>query len=193
MQDLFGQQPVKTWHPRFDTLASVSLATAERTRKLEKPVDLTSLRNVINDAKKVAKRYRKLTGKPLGITGEVGEFYVADLLGVQLTEARHPGYDAVAQDGHHIQIKARRVIPNSKRGQRVGRIKLDQKWDTVALILLDENYDPLAIYEAPRRKVQAELKRPGSKARNERGALSVTKFKDIAKCVWPEEGPNKWT
>jgi hypothetical protein len=158
---------------------------------LEKPVDLTSLRDIINDAKLVAKRYRKLTGKPLGITGEVGEFYVADLLGLQLTEARHPGYDAVAQDGRRIQIKARCVIPNSRPGQRVGRIKLDHEWDTVALILMDENFDPLAIHEAPRPKVEAELKRPGSKARNERGALSVTKFKDIAKCVWTKEASNK--
>ena len=47
-----------------------------------------------------------------------------------------------------------------------------------------EDFDALAIYEADRPEIEASLKAPGSKARNERGALSVSKFKAIGKLVW---------
>jgi hypothetical protein len=59
------------------------------------PNDLEARRELIQNAKKLAKQYRQLTGKPLGITGEVGEFVAADLLHLELTDARNPGYDAI--------------------------------------------------------------------------------------------------
>jgi hypothetical protein len=44
-------------------------------------VDKTKkIRSILQEAKDVAKMYRKLTGKPLGITGEVAEFTAATLL-----------------------------------------------------------------------------------------------------------------
>ena len=58
---------------------------------------------------------------------------------------------------------------------------------TVALILMDQDFEPLAIYEADRRAVEKELRRPGSKSRNERGALAVSRFKAIGELVWPSE------
>ena len=48
------------------------------------------------DAKKIAERFRSLTGKPLGITGEIGEFAAADKLNLTLSQARQPGYDAIS-------------------------------------------------------------------------------------------------
>jgi hypothetical protein len=50
---------------------------------------------ILADAKRLAQEYRALTGKPLGITGEVAEFEAARILGVQLTPARQAGYDAI--------------------------------------------------------------------------------------------------
>jgi hypothetical protein len=150
-------------------------------------IDLVALKGVIQEAKKVAKQYRQLTGKPLGITGEVGEFIAANLLGLELTEARQPGYDAVAHDGHRIQIKARCVLPDSSVSQRVGSIKLGHEWDTVILVLMNADFEPVEIYEATRTDIERELTKPGSKARNERGALSVSKFKAIASRVWSSE------
>jgi len=94
-------------------------------------LDIAALRSVIIDAKKIAKRYRGLTGKPLGITGEVGEFTAADLNNLQLMKARQPGYDAIAPDGHHIQIKARCILPGAKKSQHLGSIRLKHEWDTV--------------------------------------------------------------
>lgn len=151
---------------------------------MPEPIDLRALEAVIIAVTKLAVRYRDITGKPLGITGEVGEFHAANLLGWQLAEARQPGYDAVAHDGHRVQIKARCIVEDSRPGQRVGQIKLDHEWDTVALVLMDGDFAPFAIYEAARAEIERELTRPGSRSRNERGALAVAKFKTIASIVW---------
>lgn len=152
-------------------------------------VDLGALERVIRAATELAMEYRRITGKPLGITGEVGEFHAANLLGWQLAEARQPGYDAIAPDGHRIQIKARCILAGGRPGQRVGGIKLAHEWDTVALVLMDGDFVPTAIYEAQRADVERELVRPGSKSRNERGALGVRKFKSIASLLWPPAAP----
>lgn len=147
-------------------------------------VDIAALRGVIIDAKKLAKRYRELTGKPLGITGEVGEFAAAELMGLRLTGARQPGHDAIAPDGHRVQIKARCILPGSKKSQHLGSIRLKHEWDTVMLMLMDGDFEPLEIYEAKKPDIEHELTRPGSKARNVRGSLAVSKFKSIASLVW---------
>ena len=147
-------------------------------------VDLSTLDGTIEAAKAVARRYRELTGRPLGITGEVGEVLAAGLLGLQLSDARQAGYDAVGTDGRRVQIKSRCILQDAKPGQRLGSIRLDHEWDTVALILMDQDFAPLAVYEADRKTVQRELGRPGSRARNERGALAVSKFKSIGQLRW---------
>jgi hypothetical protein len=143
---------------------------------------------ILGNAKKLAQRYRTLTGKPLGITGEVAEFEAARLLNLQLTEARQVGYDAVRLDNgvpHRLEIKGRCILPGAKPGQRVGTIDIRQEFDAVLLVLMDEHYNATAIYEADRKPVIDALTAPGSKARNERGALGVSKFKAIARLIWP--------
>jgi len=147
--------------------------------------DLTM--EILREAKKLAQEYRSLTGKPLGITGEVAEYEAARLLGVELTPARQAGYDAIEQSAgktRHLQIKGRCLLPGCKPGQRVGSIDVKKEWDAVLLVLLDENFEALEIYEASRAAILKALSEPGSKARNERGALAVSKFKSIAKLRW---------
>ena len=130
--------------------------------------------------------YYALTGKPLGITGEYGEYLAAKLLDLELVDAKSPGFDAIGRDGRKIQIKAR-SIPREKKltGQRLGSIRLDHQWDCVVLILLDERFQPQAIYEADREPIQAALMKPGSKARNERGSLAISQFQALGRQVWP--------
>ena len=154
---------------------------------MKQPFNFSTLETTIEAAKAVARRYRDLTGKPLGITGEVGEVLAARLLGLKLAEARQAGYDAVGGDGRLVQIKSRCIHPGAKLGQRLGSIRLDHEWDTVALILMDLNFEPLAIYEASRSAVEQELRRPGSKSRNKRGALSISKFKAIGELRWSRD------
>jgi hypothetical protein len=141
---------------------------------------------ILREAKKLAQRYRVLTGKPLGITGEVAEYEAARILDIELTPARQSGYDAIENvDGsiRRLQVKGRCMLSNNP-GQRLGSIDIKKDWDAVLMVLLDENFDALAIYEAPRAAILAALAAPGSKARNERGALSVSKFKSIGKIRW---------
>ena len=46
------------------------------------------------EAKRVARRYYELTGKPLGVTGEIAELEAARLLNLRLANARQSGWDA---------------------------------------------------------------------------------------------------
>ncbi|MHB8353811.1 MAG: DUF6998 domain-containing protein [Burkholderiales bacterium] len=144
---------------------------------------------ILSEAKKLAQEYRTLTGKPLGITGEVAEYEAARLLGLELTPARHAGYDAVRpSDGRRFQIKGRCILPDSKPGQRLGSINITKDFDAVLLVLLDVNFDAFEIHETDRETVIAALTAPGSKARNERGALAVSQFKNIGRPLWRRQG-----
>lgn len=145
---------------------------------------------VIAKAREAAVEYYRLTGKPLGITGEVGEVEAARLLGLTLAPPREAGYDATDAAGRRLQIKARSIPSNKKiGGQLLGSIDPAKPWDAVLLILMDEEFRTTAIHEADRAAVTAALKAPGSKARNERGALAITKFRSIGRQVWPAEPP----
>jgi len=146
---------------------------------------------ILQQVKKLAQQYRALTGKPLGVTGEVAEYEAARLLGLELKAARNQGYDAVERTNgvtRRLQIKGRCLQPRSKPGQRLGRIDVRKEWDAVLMVLLDANLEAVAIYEADRVAVLEALSAPGSKARNERGALGVNKLKAIGRLRWPPAG-----
>lgn len=143
--------------------------------------------DMLRRAKQVAQEYRLLTGKPLGITGEVAEYEAARLLGLELTPARQAGYDAIERrDGvvRRLQVKGRCLLPGCKPGQRLGSIRIEKEWDAVLMVVLDENFDALEIWEADRAVVVAALTAPGSKSRNIRGALSMSKFRAIGTRRW---------
>ena len=147
---------------------------------------LSQIGKVLDRARAVANEYYQLTGRPLGITGEMGEYQAARLLGLELAPARAPGYDAVDKSGRKFQVKTRCIDADSpRRAQRVGAIKLDHEWHAVLLVLVDRKFDAVGIWEAGREEIMAALAVPGSKARNERGALAVSKFKSIGRQVWP--------
>ena len=142
---------------------------------------------LLGEAKALAREYYSLTGKPLGVTGEVAEYEAARILGVELTAARQAGYDAIERVGgatKKLQIKGRCLQENCKPGQRLGSIRTEHDWDAVLMVLLDYEFNATEIYEAQRENVEAALKAPGSKARNVRGALSVSKFKSIGTLRW---------
>src|SRR5207247_7012580 len=125
---------------------------------------------ILREAKALAQEYRRLTGKPLGITGEIAEYEAAHILHLELTAARQAGYDAIEiRDGvqRRLQIKGRCLLPNCKPSQRLGSIDIKKEWDAVLMVLLDENFDARAIYEAERPAIVAALTTPGSKTRNE--------------------------
>jgi hypothetical protein len=140
---------------------------------------------ILSQAKALAREYYALTGRPLGVTGEVAEFEAVRLLGLKLTPVRTTGYDAIRlADGRRFQIKGRRLLPGCKPGQRIGKIDVTKEFDAVLLVLMDENFNAYEIYEADRAPVIAALTAPGSRSRNERGALGVAKLQQIGHRVW---------
>lgn len=66
----------------------------------------------------------------------------------------------------------------------MGSIGIHKEFDAVLLVLLDGDFEATAIYETPREAVIAALTAPGSKSRNERGALGISKFKSIGTVRW---------
>lgn len=135
----------------------------------------------------LAKEYRRLTGRPLGITGEVAELEATRRLGLELCEVRQKGYDAIDRSGNgerRVQIKGRLIPRSNRRSQRTGSIRLDREWDDLVLVILDEDFQAYAIYRAERSRVERLLNKPGSKARNERGQPSVRQLRSISETVW---------
>ncbi len=112
----------------------------------------------------------------------------ARLLGLKLTDARQAGYDAVGSVGRRVQIKSRCILPNAKPGQRLGSIRLDHEWDTIAIILLDQYFEPLEIYEAVRSAVEREPAAPGVEVtKRTRGAQCKQVQKAIGELRWPSD------
>lgn len=149
------------------------------------------VREILASVKPLAAEYYRLTGKPLGVTGEIAEYVAAELLGLELAPPRTAGYDALrrtATGTERIQIKGRAYGEDAKPGQRLGTIKQGADCDAVLLVLLDNRtLEPRELWEASYEAVAARLAMPGSKARA-RGALGVGEFKRMARLVWPLNG-----
>ncbi len=152
---------------------------------------------LIAQARLLAAEYRRTMGKPLpGISSEIAEHDAVKLLRLEPRPEGASGYDAVdpARDGLRIQIKSRTIFDESKSGQRVGQLKMDQAWDAVVLVLMDEEYEPYEIYESQRSDIEAFIN-SSSSSRAKRGAMSVARFKIIARLVWTREDglePEVW-
>ncbi|CAJ0869567.1 hypothetical protein AMST5_02149 [freshwater sediment metagenome] len=151
------------------------------------------LRALLHEAKRLAAEYYTLTGKRLGITGEIGEQAVAELLGWQLVDSGiQKGHDALRTvDGkvEKVQIKTRACANNGKAPTgRMSRINADADCDFVVLVLLDEkNYEPFAMYEAPMAAVCERLRTPGDKGRCQGGKLWAREFiEHCAERIWPK-------
>ena len=126
------------------------------------------IESILKSVKRLAVQYHDLTGKPLGVTGEIAEFEAARLMGLKLLAARSEGYDATKRKGgrlHRIQIKGR-FKQDGKKWGRVSSINIEKKFDSVMLVLMQGQYEVAEIWQASRTAVVKRLKEPGSKARN---------------------------
>ncbi len=150
---------------------------------------LYAVDKLIGQARQLAAEYRRAMGKPLpGISSEIAEHDAIRLLNLSPKTDHVGGYDAIdpERDNKRIQIKSRTIFDESKSGQRIGQVKLDQPWDSVVLVLMDEDYEPYEIYEAERDEIEAFMKKSSS-SRAKRGALSVARFKIIGRLAWTQE------
>ena len=153
---------------------------------------------LIGQARQLAAEYRRTMGKPLpGISNEIAVHDAIRLLSLQpAADKGGSGYDAIdpARDDKKIQIKSRTIFDERKSGQRIGQIKMDQEWDSVVLVLMDEDYEPYEIYEAEREEL-LEAREKASSSRARRGALSVARFKIIGRLAWDRDNglePEVW-
>lgn len=139
------------------------------------------------EARRLAADYRRATGKTLPLSGEIAVNDAVRLLNLESPTDLPSGCDAVRATATGlvgVQIKGRVVFGEGKVPPRIGQLKLDQPWDEVVLVLMDENYEPLEIYCAKRETVDTALEK---KAHNKRGAMTVAQFKIIAQLVWTPE------
>jgi len=154
-------------------------------------VGVYSVEKLISEARRLAAEFRRTTGKPLpGVSGEIAEHDAARLLDLELCKERPGGYDAIGRgkrEGYRVQIKGRVIFDEEKSGQRIGQLKLDKDWDCVVLVIMDENYEAVEIYEASREEVENALDEAASSNRKKRGAMTVARFKIISRLVWARE------
>src|SRR5436190_8006 len=87
-----------------------------------KSSDVARVREILATVKPLAAEYYRLTGKPLGVTGEVAEYVASELLRIKLVPARTEGHDAL-RGKERIQIKGR-AYGEKSRSQRICKIKL---------------------------------------------------------------------
>ncbi len=146
-------------------------------------MSLYDVDKLIAETRKLAVQYRQATGKTLPVTGEIAVHDVIRLLNLTPAAQDQNGFDALDINGKRIQIKGRTLLSNSKSSQRIGQIKQDADWDSVMLVLMDEEYQPIEIYEAGRDVILETAKKTSTKRRN-RGILSVARFKMLGNCVW---------
>lgn len=146
-----------------------------------------SVDKLMLQARRLAADYRRATGKPLGISSEIAEYDAARLLNLEIRKQDDGGYDAIGhgpREGKRIQIKGRAIFDESKPGHRIGQLKLEKEWDSVVLVLMDENYEPAEIYEADRADLEEAIQESLKSNRAKRGVMTVAKFKYLAHMVW---------
>ncbi|MDX2457104.1 MAG: hypothetical protein QNL87_06320 [Gammaproteobacteria bacterium] len=147
-----------------------------------------SIDKLITETRRLAAEFRRSTGQSLPVSGEIARYDAARLLGLTLCDQRTGGVDAIGnnqREGQRIQIKSRVITTEQKTGARIGQLNPNGEWDTVLLVIMDQDYEPSEIYEATREEVQEAMS--GSSNRSRRGALSVAKFKIISWLVWTRE------
>lgn len=140
---------------------------------------------LIAQARQLAAEYRRTMGKPLpGISNEIAAHDAVRLLGLEAKTGEEGGWDALdPKSGKRVQIKSRTIFDESKGGERIGQLKLNQEWDAVVLVLMDAEYEAYEIYQAERAEIKDFIGK-ASTGRAKRGAMSVARFKVIGRLRW---------
>lgn len=153
-------------------------------------MSLYSVDKLISEARRIAAEFRRTTGKPLGISAEIACHDACVFLDLEANEDS-VGYDATGlkgeRQGLRFQIKGRAIFDEKKGGQRLGQIKVEQDWDKILLVLMDEDFETTEIYEASRDDILEDINEITSSNRNKRGAMSVARFKRLSHLVWSRE------
>ncbi len=184
-----AQECGRVWKATHKKTTDKKCAALRNNGQLITDMALYDVDKLMADARKLAASYRRATGKALGISTEIAVHDVIRLMKLIPAEPGAGGYDALGtgtREGLRIQIKGRTIFNDAKSGQRIGQIKVEQDWDSVMLIIMNEDYEAQQIFEALREAI-VEVTAETSANRAKRGAMSVARFRSIGKLVWSQE------
>ncbi len=151
-----------------------------------------SVNVLMEQARTLAANYRKTTGKTLpGVSGELAVYDAIRLLKLTSVDDNLP-YEAIGTEdsgdleNERIQIKARTIFSDSKGSPRMGQVKVSEHWDSVVLVLMNDEYEPFEMYEIDRPTLEDNIAEKDS-SRGKRGAMTVARFKKIATLAWSSQ------
>ena len=149
-------------------------------------MSIYSVDKLITETRRIASEYRKATGKILPVTPEIAINDAVSILKLTPNNDNNLPFDATLQlesKTLKVQIKGRAIFNEKRQGHRLGQLKLEQDWDAVILVIMNDEFMPQEIYMAERDVILDEL---GDNA-NKKGAMTVAKFKIIADLLWTED------
>jgi hypothetical protein len=153
-------------------------------------MSIYSVDKLMSEARKIAADYRRATGKSLGIGNEIAKNDACNLLNLEAVNDNTSSFDAIGKgnrNGLKILIKGRAIFDQKKSGARIGQLKVEQEWDLLVLVLMNEDFEAYEIYEISRDEVIAEIDNAVQSNRSKRGAMSISRFKIISHLVWNDE------
>lgn len=146
-------------------------------------MSLYSLDKLIEETRRLAAEFKRTTGTMLPVSGEIARYDVTHHLDLTLHKGTSCGYDAIGnnqREGLRVQIKSRVIGDTVKSGHRIGQLNPNSVWDIVILSLMDDNFEPVEMYQVTREQI-IEALAVNSKKNN---TISVAKFKIIGEIVW---------
>ena len=159
------------------------------TGKLDKQMSLYSIDKLINETRRLAAEFKRSTGTMLPVSGEIARYDVSRQLDLTLNDNHNCGYDAIGnkqREGLRVQIKSRVIGDSVKSGHRIGQLNPNGKWDIIILSLMNNEFEPLEMYQLDHEEVAKAIANSSEK-RGKRGAISVAKFRIIGELVWTKE------
>ena len=153
-------------------------------------IDLYSIDKLMHETRQLAAKYRQATGNTLPVTGEIARFDVAKELRLRLLEDLTLGHDAIGtgdREDLRILIKGRVIFEDSRSSPRIGQLNPDGRWDNVVLVLFNDNYEPVEMYEATSSDIIEAINNKADSKSKKRGVMSIAQFKIISELVWTRE------
>lgn len=149
-------------------------------------MSLYSIDKLINETRRLAAEFKRTTGTMLPVSGEIARYDVSHHLDLTLSNDHTCGYDAVgngAREGMRVQIKSRVIGDAVKSGHRLGQLNTNGNWDIVVLSLMDDEFEPIEMYQISRERIIEVMNSTSKKNRT----ISVAKFKVISELVWSKQ------
>lgn len=116
---------------------------------------MNELNPLIQKIIEVAKEYRRVYQRPLGVMGEVGEHIVANQFQLELADFQNPSFDAISKNsGRKIQIKSR--IFSRPSTDTVGKVK-EGGFDDLLVASFNQDFTLMDAWLVDSKNLEANL------------------------------------